>query len=284
MQTSRYACATARDRVVAVGALRLHMLEWTGDGAREGGLVFLHGGSAHAHWFDAVIGPFAGGHHVVALDQRGHGQSDWPSPPAYATEDFVGDLLGVVDALGWRRAVVVGHSMGGHNAMAFAARYPERVRALVIVDARPAIPEERLGYLRSRGARATRRPHATRADAVATFRLVPRETAADAALLQHMAEMGVVEREGGWVYRFDPDANRMRRPADNWLVLPRVTAPTLVLRAALSPVLPVDHAERIRALVPGATLVEIPGAYHHVTLDQPAAVAAALADFLARIG
>jgi pimeloyl-ACP methyl ester carboxylesterase len=76
----------------------------------------------------------------------------------------------------------------------------------------------------------------------------------------------------------------MRRPADNWLVLPRVTAPTLVLRAALSPVLPVDHAERIRALVPGATLVEIPGAYHHVTLDQPAAVAAALADFLARIG
>jgi pimeloyl-ACP methyl ester carboxylesterase len=281
---TRLACATARERVVDVGGLRLHLLEWAGTDAPEHGLIFLHGGSAHAHWFDAVIGPFAGRHHVVSLDQRGHGQSDWPSTPAYATQDFVGDLLGVVDALGWRRAVVVGHSMGGHNAMAFAARHPDRVRALVIVDSRPAIPEERLGHLRSRGARATRRPHPSRADAVATFRLVPRETVADPALLQHMAEAGVVEREGGWVYRFDPDANRMRRPADNWPVLARVTAPTLVLRAALSPVLPADQAGRICALVRSATLVEIPGAYHHVTLDQPARVAAALADFLETIG
>jgi pimeloyl-ACP methyl ester carboxylesterase len=99
-----------------------------------------------------------------------------------------------------------------------------------------------------------------------------------------MADAGVVEREGGWVYRFDPDANRMRRPADNWLVLTRITAPTLVLRAALSPVLPADHAARILTLIPRATLVEIPGAYHHVTLDQPARVAAALSEFLDPLG
>jgi pimeloyl-ACP methyl ester carboxylesterase len=281
MSTAPLACALARDRHVTPGSLRLHLLEWP----RAGGLrlCLLHGGSAHAHWFDAVAGPLAERHHVVAVDQRGHGESDWAVPAAYATEDFTGDLLGVLDALGWDRAVIAGHSMGGHNAMAFAAWHPERVHALVVLDARPAIPEERLGYLRSRGARATRRPYPSRDQAVATFRLIPRETVADPALLRHMAEAGLVERNGGWLYRFDPDANRMRRPADCWPLLERITAPTLILRAALGPVLPADHAERMRALIPSATLVEIPGAHHHLTLDQPAAVEAALEDFLRKV-
>lgn len=122
--------------------LRLHLLEWGEPG--HPALAFLHGGSAHAHWFDAVAPAFADRFHVVALDQRGHGLSAWPRPPAYATEDFAADLLGVLDALGWSGAVVAGHSMGGHVAMAFAAWHPERVRALVVIDARPSIPEERL--------------------------------------------------------------------------------------------------------------------------------------------
>jgi pimeloyl-ACP methyl ester carboxylesterase len=170
--------------------------------------------------------------------------------------------------------------MGGHNAMAFSAWYPERVRALVIVDARPAIPEERMAHLRARGSRAAGRPFPSREGAVGAFRLVPRETVADRALLHHMGEAGVVERDGGWRYRFDRASNQMRRPADCWPLLPRITAPTLIARAALSPVLPAEHAERMRALIPSATVVEIPNAYHHLTLDQPAIFAAALETFL----
>ncbi|OLC08135.1 MAG: hypothetical protein AUH42_02285 [Gemmatimonadetes bacterium 13_1_40CM_70_11] len=264
-----------------INGLALHALEW-GAGGRPA-LCFLHGGSAHAHWFDAVAPAFADRWHVVSLDQRGHGASAWARPAAYATEDFAADLLGLFDALGWSRVVLVGHSMGGHNAMSFAAWHAERVRALVIVDSRPSIPAERLEGMRHRGRRALRL-HPTAEDAVAAFRLLPRETTADPRLLRHLAQMGVVERDGGWVYRFDPDANRQRRPADLWSLLGRITAPTLIVRGELSPVMPPEMAERMRSAISGARLVGIPATYHHLVLDAPAAFTRALADYLSSLG
>src|SRR5437762_3131785 len=159
-------CATARSRVVRVGTLGLHYLEW--GSADHPPLLFLHGGSAHAHWEDAV----------------------------------------------------------------------------------------------------------------AAFRLLPRETTADPRLLAHLATMGVVARDGGWVYRFDPEANRSRQPTDTLSLLDRITAPALVVRGELSPVLSRALADRVVTTIRGARLVEIPGTYHHLLLDAPAAFVAVLADFL----
>src|SRR5262245_10663927 len=278
MLNANLACSRARHLTFDVGGLALHALEW-GEVGRPG-LCLLHGGAAHAHWFDRVAGAFAERFHVVALDQRGHGESQWPAPPAYATENFVGDLGRVFDILGWERVILAGHSMGGHNSMAFSAWHAERVRGLAVLDSRPAIPEDRLGSLRARGQQRARRPYPSRAEAAAAFRLVPRETVADAVLLRHLGEVGVVERDGGWFYRFDPDATRLRRPADCWPLLPRIKAPTLVIRAELSPNLPPEHIARIRELVPHATIVTVPGSYHHVTLDAPEAVVKALDEFL----
>lgn len=277
MTESPFGCQFATSRTLTLNGLALHLLEWGAPGRPA--LCFLHGGSAHAHWFDGVAPAFAEGGHVVSLDQRGHGESAWPRPAAYATEDFAADLLALFDALGWSRAVLVGHSMGGHNAMSFAAWHPERVRGLVIVDSRPAIPVERLDRLRHRGRRALRL-HPSLEAAVASFRLLPPETTADPALLRHLARMGLVERDGGWVYRFDPDANRQRRPADSWNSLSRIAAPTLIVRGERSPVLPLEMAERMRAAIPRATLVAIPGAYHHLVLDAHAAFRQVLTTFL----
>ncbi len=273
-------CEHARSRVVEVNGLRLHFLESGTPGAPA--LCFLHGGAAHAHWFDAVTPAFADRFHVISLDQRGHGESAWAEPPAYGTEDFTADLVGLMDALGWARMVVVGHSMGGHNAMTFAAWHPERVAALVIVDSRPAIPAERLTVMHARGRRLPRL-HPTEEAAVQSFRLLPRETVADRALLAHVARAGLARRDGGWAWRFDPATHGARQPVDAWPLLSRITAPTLITRAALSPVLTVDMAERLRASVPRASLVTIPDAYHHLTLDRPAEFSAALAGFLATL-
>jgi pimeloyl-ACP methyl ester carboxylesterase len=275
--TGGLGCETARRRVLEAGGLALRGLE-SGTPGRPG-VLLLHGGAAHAHWWDAITPALAERYHVLALDQRGHGESAWPSPPAYATEDFVADLVAVLDRLGWDRAAVVGHSMGGHNAIGLAAWHPDRVRALVIADARPAIPDERLVRMRERGQRPPRR-HATREAAVAAFRLLPPDTVAAPALLGHLAEAGVVPADGGFVNRFDPAAYAARRPVDGWSLLGRITAPTLVLRGGHSPVLPREMAERLRAAIPAAGLVEIPDAYHHVILDRPTAVVTALTDFL----
>lgn len=281
MTKLQFGCESARSRTLSVDGLQLHLLEWGAPGRPA--ICFLHGGSAHAHWFDYVAPAFADRFHVVALDQRGHGESDWPNPPAYGTEQFAGDLRGVLDALDWPRAVVAGHSMGGHNAMAFAAWHPERVRALVVIDSRPSIPEERLNRLRQRGHRVLRL-HQTLGEALATFRLLPRETVAESALLAHLARAGVVRRPGGWTYRFDPDCNRLRRPADTWALLGRISAPTLIVRGEWSPILPPELAERIRAAIPRATLVGIPGTYHHLVLDAPRAFVEVLGGFLASLG
>jgi pimeloyl-ACP methyl ester carboxylesterase len=275
------ACARAESRTLALRGLALRCLDWGGAGRPP--LLLLHGGAAHAHWFDAVVEPFLDAWHVVSLDQRGHGESAWAVPPAYGTEDFTGDLEAVLDAFGWARATVVGHSMGGHNAMAFAAFHPARVRALVVVDSRPAIPPDRLDRMHARGRRGPRR-HPTLAAAVAAFRLLPPETVAAPALLEHMARAGVARRDGTFAYRFDPATSGARRPADLWPSLPRITAPTLIVRGERSIVLTEEIAERMRALVRGARLVTIRGAYHHLTLDRPAEFAAALGAFLAEVG
>jgi pimeloyl-ACP methyl ester carboxylesterase len=277
MTTLPLACERGASRLVRISGLRLHLIEWPAPG--RPGVCFLHGGSAHAHWFDAVVPRLLGRFHVVSIDQRGHGLSEWPQPPTYATEDFADDLLGVLDSLGWRSAVVIGHSMGGHTAMAFAAWHPERVSALVIADSRPALPPDRLARLRARGQRPLRR-YPSRQAIVDAFRLLPPETTADPALLAHLATAGVVERPGGWTYRFDPACNHLRRPADAWPLLPRIVAPTLIVRGEHSPIMTSEVGERVASLVPRSTLVEIPGAHHHVVLDAPDAVATALDDFL----
>ena len=275
---SRFGCEAARTRSVVVGGLRLSFLEWGIAGRPV--LCFLHGGSAHAHWFDFVTPAFTERFHVIALDQRGHGESEWAEPPAYATENFAADLLGFIDALGLSRVALIGHSMGGHNAMSFAAWHPDRVSALVIVDSRPAIPTDRLDRLRRRGER-TLRPYPTREAAAQSFRLVPRETLADPALLAHLGAAGVVERAGAWIYRFDPASNAERHPVDAWTLLDRITAPTLIARGELSPVLPPEMADKLRAAIPRATLVEIPASYHHLVLDNPTAFVQELDKFLA---
>jgi esterase len=277
---SFFGCDAARRREIYVSGLTLRGLEWGHPGGPA--LCFLHGGSAHAHWFDAVAPAFAGRYHVLSLDQRGHGESDWPVPAAYATEDFTADLLGMMDALGWRRMALVGHSMGGHNAMAFAAWYPERLWALSVVDSRPSIPSERLATMHRRGHRGPRR-HESLDTALRSFRLLPPETTADPALLEHLGREGIVERNGRFLYRFDPACNGTRRPADGWALLERIAAPTLLVRGEHSPILPREMAAEMAKRIPNVRVEEIPGAYHHLVLDAPEAFTAVLDRFLREI-
>src|SRR3989442_6876777 len=108
-----------------------------------------------------------------------------------------------MDALGWERMTVVGHSMGGHNAMAFAAWHPDRVSRLVIVDSRPTIPSERLHRIHARGRRAARL-HPDPHPAAPAFRLPPPVAVPAPGLLTHPARPGFLAPAGAWVYPFAP--------------------------------------------------------------------------------
>jgi pimeloyl-ACP methyl ester carboxylesterase len=277
-----YGCESARRRSFEVNGIRLSALEW---GQPDHPVVcFLHGGSAHKHWFDGIAPAFATRYHVLSLDQRGHGESQWPPVGSggtpYATPHFVSDLIGVLDALDCRRATICGHSMGGHNSMALAAWRPDRVLALVAVDSRPVIPAEHLDRMHQRGHRGPRRYESQQA-AVERFRLLPPNTTADPPLLEHLAREGIVEQDGGFVYRFDPACNGMRRPTDLWPLLERIAAPTLLVRGERSPVLTAAMADEMVRRIPRSRLEVIPNAYHHLVLDEPALFTAAMGRFLA---
>jgi pimeloyl-ACP methyl ester carboxylesterase len=274
-------CVGARRRSFPVHGLTLSGLEWGVTGRPA--LCLLHGGSAHAHWFDAVAPAFADRYHVLSLDQRGHGESQWSATSDYATPDFVGDLLGVMAALDWQQMALVGHSMGGHNAMGFGAWHPDRLWGLVVVDSRPSMPADRLDRMHRRGHRGPRR-HDSLEAALRSFRLLPPETIADPALLEHIARAGIVERDGRFLYRFDPACNGARRPTDAWPLLERITAPTLLVRGEHSRVLPREMAREMTKRIPRVRTAEIPGTYHHLVLDAPGAFVSALDAFLGEVG
>ncbi len=266
-----------RDRFVTVHGLRLRYRDWGGDGRP---LLALHGAAAHAHWWDPVAPHLTRRLRVLALDWRGHGRSAWPKPPAYRSEDFAAELAGVIEKLGLEDVVVAGHSMGGHNAMAFAAWYPDRLARLVVVDARPHVNYERLRALQRRAPRPqTEFP--SLAAALARFRLRPPETTATPALLRTIARHGLVRLPSGrWRYRFDPACEGTRMPVDCWALLPRIVSPTLVVRGEHSTILARDVARRMVKDLPSAALEEIPGAHHHVTFDAPRALADAILAWL----
>ncbi|MDP2701220.1 MAG: alpha/beta fold hydrolase, partial [Candidatus Rokubacteria bacterium] len=124
------ACGAARD--IEANGLRLRLYEW-GEPGRTPALL-LHSLVAHSHWWDWTAPLLAERFSVAALDLRGHGGSGWSEPPAYRPADYAADIVAVLDALGWRSPLVIGHSLGGYVGAYLAARHPDRVGALVITD------------------------------------------------------------------------------------------------------------------------------------------------------
>src|SRR4029077_15157858 len=121
-----------RDGATTLNGLHFHFLDWGADGERP--LLLLHWGAQTAHSWDDVAPDLATDHHVLALDQRGHGDSAWAPAGRYARADFVGDVLAFLDDRAWPAATLVALSLGGVNSIAFAAAHPERIRGLVVVD------------------------------------------------------------------------------------------------------------------------------------------------------
>src|SRR5438093_9868035 len=120
---------------VLLRRMRFHYLDWGTAGRPP--IVFLHGGGLNAHTWDLVCLGLRRERHCFALDQRGHGESEWSPVMDYGTESHVGDLQAFVEQLGLDRFVLVGMSLGGANALAWAGRHSARLAGLVLVDIGP---------------------------------------------------------------------------------------------------------------------------------------------------
>jgi esterase len=262
------------DRDLSVKGLRLRLLDWGGEGRTP--LLLLHGFTGHAHAWDTLSIALQPHFHVLALDQRGHGDSD-PADiynPAVAFDD----LTGVVEQLAVRSLILIGLSMGGRNAIYFAAKRPDLVQKLVTVDIGPEIstraaaappgpPEPDTWESIEQAAQHLHRGNAY--PGIHYYRWV-----ASSSLRQRA--------DGALVWKWHPSVKERRTQIDFdwWKALRSIPVPTLVLRGEHSPILDRDVAERMAKELPQGRFVEIPRAVHTLHEDNPEAVLAALKDFL----
>jgi esterase len=269
--------ATPGELVVASDGLRLRALDWGTAGRPP--VLLLHGMAVHARSWDHNALAWRDAFHVVALDQRGHGESGHPPPDApdpYTTARFSADALAVADALGWRRFSIVGQSMGGNNGMYLAAEHPDRVERLVISDMEPRFRLELMGFLRE----AERLPeYASHEQYIAEQ--AKRSPHAAPALLRHRAEHSLKRLPNGALTpKYDLHAPKRWEPLDLWPRLQEIRCPTLLVRGAESAVLRQEVAERMVQEIPDCRLVVVPNAGHSVGADNPAVYEAAIRDFL----
>ncbi len=278
------AIAEPTSRFFEVGGLKIHYLDWGGD-PKKRTFVLLHGGGAHAHWWDYVAPELSAHGHVVALDFRGHGRSEWARPPRYGPPAYLEDLRGLIDHLGVS-VVLAGHSMGGAIAQLFATMHPEMLRALIVVDAPNGPPSlfRRLQWRWRRRAQGGERPTLRSAEDIKRkFRLMPPETQLTRSQLDELALKGAQQLpDGSWAFRFDPETRAWRRGG---MKMPRpqlrnLRLPILIIRGAHSRLVSAGHARRMHRKLKGAVFAEIPHAFHHVPLDNPEATAAAIAGFV----
>jgi pimeloyl-ACP methyl ester carboxylesterase len=261
------------ERDVTVAGLTLRVLDWGGEGRPH--LLLLHGFTGHAHAWDTLAIALQPHFHVWALDQRGHGDSD--PADVYGPVAAFGDITGVVDQLGLAPLVLVGLSMGGRNGMYVAAKRPDAVRKLVVVDIGPEISKKAM-----QPSSGPPEPETWESIEQAARHLLRGNPYPGIHYYRWVVSPSLRARpDGRLAWKWHPSIKE-RRPGDFdwWSLLPSITTETLVLRGAESMVLDHDVAERMVKTLPRARLVEIPRAVHSLHEDNPEAVLEALRDFL----
>lgn len=263
---------------LAVNGLSLNALECGSPSAPL--LLLTHGITAQGHIWEPFAERLAGDFHVVALDQRGHGDSDKPDR-GYAAADYVADMLGVLDSLGVERAILVGHSLGARNSLCLAAAHPERVQAVVAVEYGPWIARDHLDTLDQRVLSAPRR-FASR-DKVVMY-LKSRYTRHDQRALDLRVDYGLSRTDTGaleWKYSPAAVEQTLRGFRTDFVYQTlRVTAPTLVVRGTETSLYDKLAFERLKSIRTDFHFVEVDGATHYIPEEQPEMLADMVREFL----
>lgn len=258
----------------AVEGVELETLSWGRRG--DPGLLLIHGFAASADWWMFTAPFLARNRRVVALSFSGSGRSGWRD--AYGVEQWTREAIGCIEACGLIEGgpvAIAAHSFGSSAGARAAAALGERARAFIILD-RPIVQR----YLRSPEPVAPKPSSrwASRTEAMARYRTLPPVTHAEPAVIAHVAQAAIHRPvdENCWTWRQDPDL-RAKLVSGQISIADELAAMRCAktfLRGAHSTLFPPEDAAEIRTA--GMQLIEIPGADHHLMLEQPIATCVAI--------
>jgi pimeloyl-ACP methyl ester carboxylesterase len=262
---------TAIDAAADLGAADVQgaMINYRAWGERgQAGIVLVHGGAAHARWWDHIAPLLADRHRVAALDLSGHGDSD--RRDHYSLDLWAGEVLAVAAAAGIAGPpVVIGHSMGGFVTLRAASVYGSRLAGAVAVDSpvRDMPPEEHAA--REHRAFGPLRVYPSRDAAITRFRPIPEQPVLP-YIADHVAATSIRAVDGGWSWKFDPRIFSREQPEPPLLTW--MDCRVALFRAEhgmISPRMGEVMYDRLGRIAP---VIEIPASGHHVMLDQPIAL------------
>jgi pimeloyl-ACP methyl ester carboxylesterase len=228
-------------------------------------VLLTHGYSSSSHMWEGQVGPFSKDYQLITWDMRGHGKTDYPADQGEYTEAAtVADMAAILDAVGAKRAVIGGLSLGGYMSLAFHLAHPERTQALLIIDTGPGYKsdEPRAGW----NVTAIRRAERFEADGLPA----PGAGGAETRAAPHRDATGLAKAARGMLTQHDARVISS---------LPTIGVPSLVVVGANdTPFL--NASDYMAVKIPGSKKVVIPDAGHAANIDQPAAFNAAVLGFL----
>ena len=257
------------------GAIRVEScaVRWYAGGTGDPRLVLVHGGGAHAGWWEPVLEALSARQRVVAIDLSGHGDSGH-RPAGYPSRIWVTEVAALLREVAGGPAAVVGHSLGGRIGTTTAAQYPDLVTALVMLDSvippYGGEPIPRVG---------PRKVYETKEIALRAFRLMPPQPPAEPDIMDRLARRSITRHpDGRYTWKFDPAI--FGEMEDRFGVardIPSIRCPVTIVQGSLSALTSPELAEQYQALLGRSVeTVRFPGAHHHIPLDAPAETVALL--------
>ncbi len=283
---------------VMLGGLRFHYLDWGNTECPT--VVLLHGGSQTAHTWDLAALLLRERYHLIALDQRGHGDSEWtPEPEQNTSALMLRDTSAFIahverEYTGSSPLVLVGMSMGGGIALRYAAQNPPALRALVIVDVAPeTIPRGGEGMQRFRADTETLDRFEDFLERAIRFNPDRPKAHLRYSLLHALKQTD----DGRWTWKYDPrrhdgedskdetvqEQKRNQHENEMWAAVRAIRIPTLFVHGSESAVVTQDAIRHAAEAMHAGRWVSIAGASHTVQGDRPSAFAGAISDFLSSL-
>ena len=272
----------AKEKFATVNNLQLRYLDWGTEGKSP--MVCLHGHTGQAHIWDEFAEEMSSYYHVYVLEQRGHGESQWAAD-GYDRDRYVEDLASFMDVLALPKVVLVGLSMSGWHSLLYTPDHQDRVERIIIVDIAPEPSETSRQQMKSRA--PTPLEFASMEEALSWAR-GGNPWSTDTRFRKDMLDKMRQREDGKWVWKADPalfnyvlpDLLEPERIARYWRSLEVIICPIFEVRGKESALVSDEVLERMAKANPQFSTVDVVGAGHVVTVDNPHEFIAATRAFL----